>query len=59
MDLAIHTEKGFVTAGHKLVLLTNFKILQELPDTDCLILPDFDEDTIENLFKILYGSTHR
>ena len=35
-----------MTAAHKLVLLTDFKILQEFPDTDCLILPDFDEDTV-------------
>ena len=48
-----------MTAAHKLVLLTNFKILQEFPDTDCLILPDFDEDTVNNLFQILYGFTHR
>ena len=27
--------------AQQLVLLTNFKILQEFPNTDCLILPDF------------------
>ena len=50
LDLAVHTKQGFVTAAHKLVLLTNFKILQEFPNTDCLILPDFSEDTIKNSF---------
>ena len=59
IDLAVYTEQGFATAVHRLVMLTNFSVLQEFPDTDCLILPDFNETTIKALLEILYDPSHR
>ena len=59
LDLALYNKKGFVTAAHKLVLLTNFEILQNFPETDCLILPEFSEDAIRHLFTVIYDPSHR
>jgi len=56
---AIHTWDGFITGCHKLVLLTNFKILEALPDTDCLILPDYGPSVIKNLLLLIYVPSHR
>ena len=58
MDFAIHTWDGFITGCHKLVLLTNFKILEALPDTDCLILPDYGPSVIKNLLLLIYDPSH-
>ena len=57
--MSVHTSEGFVTAGHKLVFLANFKILQQFPETDCLILPDFSPDSVKGLFRVMYDPSHR
>ena len=59
LDISVHTSQGFATAGHKLVFLTNFSILQQFPQTDCLILPDYSPNAVRNLFSVMYGPTHR
>ena len=52
LDLALYNKKGFVTADHKLVLLTNFELLQNFPETDCLILPEL---IYNNFFQLPGG----
>ena len=59
LDMSVHTSEGFVTAGHKLVFLANFKILQQFQETDCLILPDFSPDSVKNLLEVMYDPSHR
>ena len=59
LDLEIHTDKGLISAGHKMVFHAKFSSLQQFPKTDCLILPDFSQKAIKNLFALLYCPSHR
>ena len=57
--MSVYTADGFATAGHRLVFLTNFEILQKFPDTDSVILPDFSSAAVRALFTVMYDTSHR
>ena len=67
LDLGVHNAHGFVTGGHRAVLYSASPLLREavlpwctgVPAVDCLILPDFSETDIRNLFALLYDKGHR
>ena len=59
LDMSVYTADGFATAGHRLVFLTNFEILQKFPDTDSVILPDFSSAAVRALFTVMYDTSHR
>ena len=56
-----------MTGGHRTVLCSTSSLLchavlpwcQGVPAADCLILPDFSETDINNLFALLYDDGHR
>ena len=67
LDFSLHNAEGFVTGGHRTVLCSTSSLLchavlpwcQGVPAADCLILPDFSETDINNLFALLYDDGHR
>ena len=50
---------GPTTGVHRVVFTMFFDILQELPEVDGLILPEFSERAIRNLFTLMYDPGHR
>ena len=55
IDFCVYTSDGLASGCHKLVWMAFFTILKEVPQTDCIILPDYSEATIGCLFSLIYG----
>ena len=55
----VFNSDGATTGVHRVIFNMFFDILQDQNQVDGLILPDFSEGSIRNLFTLMYDPDHR